>query len=84
MGILFWIIFGAIAGWLASMIAGTNAQMGFLGNIAVGIVGAVIGGFIGSAIFDTGISGFNFASFALAVGGALILLFGLKAISGKS
>ena len=41
---LVWIIFGALAGWIASMIMGKNAQMGALANIVVGIVGAVIGG----------------------------------------
>ena len=41
MNIILWIIFGALAGWIASMIMGTNAQMGALANIIVGIVGAV-------------------------------------------
>ncbi len=84
MGILSWIIFGAIAGWVASMIAGTDGQMGFITNIAVGIVGAAIGGFIGSRLFGVGVSGWNLGSFAVAIGGALILLFAVKALSGKS
>ena len=43
--ILIWILLGALAGWIASMIMGRNAQMGALANIVVGIVGALIGGF---------------------------------------
>ena len=44
--ILIWILLGALAGWIASMIMGRNAQMGALANIVVGIVGALIGGFL--------------------------------------
>ena len=46
MNIILWIIFGAIAGWIASMIMGKDAQMGALANIVVGIVGALIGGLV--------------------------------------
>ena len=40
MNIILWIILGALAGWIASMIAGTDARQGALGNIVVGILGA--------------------------------------------
>ena len=53
MNIILWIIFGALAGWIASMIMGTNAQMGALANIIVGIVGALIGGFLMQAYKDS-------------------------------
>ena len=46
MGIILWIIFGALVGWLASLIMGTDAQQGALANIIVGIIGAVIGGWV--------------------------------------
>ena len=39
MSIILWIIFGALAGWIASMIMGNNAQQGWLGNIVVGVIG---------------------------------------------
>lgn len=84
MGIISWLIFGALAGWIASLIFGNNDRQGWIGNIAVGIVGAIIGGFIGNLIFDHGVSGFNISSFVIAVVGALVLLFGMKAVSGKS
>ena len=44
MGIILWIIFGALAGWIASKIVGTDAQQGWILNIVMGIVGAIVGG----------------------------------------
>jgi uncharacterized membrane protein YeaQ/YmgE (transglycosylase-associated protein family) len=75
MNILLWIIFGALAGWIASMIMGTNAQMGALANIIVGIIGAVIGGFIMNAFGAPGVSGFNLPSMLVAIVGAVVLIF---------
>ena len=46
LGIISWIIFGALAGWVASMIAGTNREQGWLENIIVGIIGAFLGGLL--------------------------------------
>lgn len=83
MGIIAWVILGAIAGWIASKIAGTDAQQGWLANIAVGILGALLGGFIVNAIGGEGITGFNLWSVLVAIGGSLILLALMKAISGK-
>ena len=45
MGILYWLIIGAIAGWLAGTFT-KGAGFGAIGNIIVGIVGAVVGGFV--------------------------------------
>ena len=57
MGILSWIIFGALAGWLASIIMGKNASMGAFANIAAGIAGALLGGFLLSFVGIGGIAG---------------------------
>ena len=76
MNFILWIIFGAIAGWIASIIMGRNAQMGALANIVVGIVGALIGGFLMNNVFGApGVSGFNLTSLIVAILGAVILLF---------
>lgn len=82
MGIILWIIFGALAGWVASMIVGTDRQQGALMNIVVGIVGALIGGFIMSLFGSVGVIGFNLRSFLVAILGAVILLIIVKAFSG--
>ena len=46
MGIILWIIFGALVGWLASLVMGTDAKQGALGNILLGILGAFLGGLL--------------------------------------
>jgi uncharacterized membrane protein YeaQ/YmgE (transglycosylase-associated protein family) len=74
MGILLWIIFGALVGWLASMFMGTNAQQGSLGNIILGIIGAVVGGFIMNFFGQEGITGFNLYSTVVAVIGAVVVI----------
>lgn len=83
MGILSWIIFGALAGWVASMIAGNNAEQGFIGNIVVGIIGAIVGGFLMGLLVDSpGVTGFNLSSFVVAVVGAVLILFVKNKLSG--
>ncbi len=83
MGILSWIVLGALSGWIASLILKTNAEQGALGNIIMGIVGALIGGFLGSWLFGVDISGINITSVLLAVLGALVFAFALSLITGK-
>ncbi len=70
-----WIIFGAIAGWIASMVMGKNRQMGAIANIVVGIVGAWIGSWLFSQFGAQGITGFNLQSILVAIVGAVVLLF---------
>jgi uncharacterized membrane protein YeaQ/YmgE (transglycosylase-associated protein family) len=48
MSIIFWIIVGIVAGWLAEQIMGRNH--GLLTNLVVGIVGALIGGFLANLL----------------------------------
>ncbi len=80
MNLLVFIIFGAIVGWIASMITHRNGEQGAIGNIVVGILGAFLGGFIMSTIGGTGVSGFNIRSFLVALMGAVILLFLYNAV----
>ncbi len=84
MGIILWIILGALAGWIASMIMGTNDQQGAVGNIIVGIIGAVIGGFLMQLFGASGITGFNLYSMVVAIGGAIVLLAIYKAFTGRA
>lgn len=74
MGIIAWIIFGALAGWVAGLIT-RSGRRGCITNIIIGIVGAFIGGVIMEFLTGTGFSmGFNLRSFIVAVIGSIILL----------
>ncbi len=76
MGILAWLIFGLIAGALAKFIMPGTQGGGIFITIVLGIVGALVGGFLGTHLLGFGdISGFDLRSMAIAVGGALIVLF---------
>lgn len=73
--LLVWIIVGAIAGWLASIVMKTNRQQGLLTDIIVGIIGGFIGGFILNALnVGGGVTGLNLASILTAFIGAVVLL----------
>ncbi|HVB75534.1 MAG TPA: GlsB/YeaQ/YmgE family stress response membrane protein [Ktedonobacteraceae bacterium] len=85
LGLFSWIIFGALAGWVASLVAGGNSRLGCLGNIVVGVVGAFLGGWIYSLI--TGhplLVGWNWTAFIVAVIGAIILLAIINLVTGSS
>lgn len=74
MGIILWIIFGALVGWVASLIMKTNAQQGVLLNIVIGIIGALIGGWLMSIFGGGSVTGFNLYSFLVALLGACVLI----------
>ncbi len=75
MGIISWIVLGALAGWVASIIMKNNPKMGAFANIAVGIIGAFIGGFIMNLIgANADVTGFTLESFLVALLGSVILL----------
>lgn len=78
MGIIIWIVFGALVGWIASLIMGTDRNQGALLNIVVGIVGAVVGGWLMSVVGETGVTGFNLYSFAVAIIGAVVFIAMIK------
>ncbi len=78
MGILLWIVFGAIAGWVASMIM--KSSNGLLFDILLGIVGAVIGGWVMTAFGQGGVTGFNLYSLVVAVIGSVLLIVVVRAV----
>ena len=84
MGILSWIVFGLIAGFLAKWIMPGKDPGGFIITIAIGVAGAFVGGFLGSLVGLGGISGFNIGSMVTAVVGALVLLFGYRLLKSRS
>ena len=83
MSVLGWILLGLIAGFIGSKIVNREGQ-GVLLDIALGIIGAVVGGFLFTAVGATGITGFNLYSMFVAIVGAIVVLWGYHAISGRS
>ena len=75
---LTWILVGAVAGWLASIIMHTNRRQGCIMNIIVGVIGGFIGGFIVDIFGGTGVRGFNIWSIFVALAGSVILLWLVK------
>ena len=82
MEFLLYILGGALVGWVASMIAGTNQEQGAVANIIVGILGAFLGSAIVRAIGGAGVTGFDLMSFLVALLGAVVLLFIYKMVRG--
>jgi uncharacterized membrane protein YeaQ/YmgE (transglycosylase-associated protein family) len=76
MGLLTWIIVGAIAGWLAGKVT-KGSGFGLLGDIVVGILGAFAGGWLAGTFFNVpnAISGFNLTTIIVAFLGAVVVLF---------
>ncbi len=78
MDFVLWIVLGALAGWIATIITRTDAETGWLGNIVVGIVGAFLGGLVLRLVGGSQPTGFNLGSLLTAIVGAVILLSLLK------
>jgi uncharacterized membrane protein YeaQ/YmgE (transglycosylase-associated protein family) len=74
MGIIAWIVLGAIAGFVANLIMGGGE--GLIMMVVLGIVGAVVGGFVaGTLLGIADITGFNLSSLLVAIFGAVIVIF---------
>jgi uncharacterized membrane protein YeaQ/YmgE (transglycosylase-associated protein family) len=73
MGIVAWLILGLVAGFAASLLLNKHGA-GIVFEIVLGVLGAVVGGFIAQLVGFAGISGFNFYSLLIAIGGAVVVL----------
>lgn len=84
LGIIGWIIIGGLAGWIGSKIMKTDASMGIILNVVVGIIGGLIGGWL-LKVFGVDVSGGGLIfSFLTCLLGAVILLFLVKLVMGRS
>ena len=81
MSLIIWVVVGAFAGWVASIIMKTDEQMGAVANIVVGIIGAFLGGWIVSLFGSAPDTGeLNIPSILTAILGAVVLLAIVKAV----
>lgn len=82
MGFVAWIVVGAIAGFLASTLMGS--QKGLIMMVVLGVVGAIVGGFVATSVLKVGsVSGINPESIVIATVGAIALLF-VFSFAGRS
>ena len=87
MNFIIWLIAGALVGWLASIVMGTNARQGLILDIVVGAVGAFIAGYLISPLVGVGtINQDNFSVGGLIVSlvGAIILLAVVRLFNRRS
>jgi uncharacterized membrane protein YeaQ/YmgE (transglycosylase-associated protein family) len=85
MGIIAWLVVGAIAGWLAGYLVKGDESLGVLGHIVLGIIGGIVGGFLAGLL--TGgdyITGINPTTIIVAVIGAVIVVVAWNAIRGNA
>ena len=68
-----WIIFGALAGWVANRLMKGYSQ-GLVMNVILGIIGAVVGGWLFQSL-GIRLAGGPLASFVTAVVGAMAVIF---------
>jgi uncharacterized membrane protein YeaQ/YmgE (transglycosylase-associated protein family) len=86
MGILSWLIVGAIAGWLAGLLVKGDEGMGVIMHIVLGIVGALVGGFIAGLLTGGNdyVTGINITTIVVATIGAVIAVVAFAALTGRT
>ena len=86
MGLLSWLVVGAIAGILAGYFVTGDEGLGIIGRIVLGIVGAVVGGFVAGAITGGNdyITGINIPTIIVATIGAIVVVVGYNILTGRS
>ena len=85
MGIISWLVVGAIAGYLAGFLVKGDESYGLIGLIVLGIVGAIVGGFLAGIV--TGgdyITGINISTIIVAIIGAVIAVIVWNAVTGRT
>ena len=77
------VLAGAVIGWIASMIMGTNERMGAMANIVAGLIGAAVGRFIAPLVgFEPKGTDFSLGGLLFGILGACILIAIVKALTG--
>jgi uncharacterized membrane protein YeaQ/YmgE (transglycosylase-associated protein family) len=84
MGFLGFLLLGLIAGAIAKLILPGKQGGGWFVTLILGVVGAILGGWLGGLLFGRGITEFfDLGSWALAIGGAIIVLLIYGLIVGR-
>ena len=82
MGLIAWIVVGAVAGFMATQI--TGSREGLLMMVVLGIVGGLVGGFVATSILKIGgVDGINLGSIVIATLGAIAVVFVASLVTGS-
>lgn len=82
MGIIAWIVLGAIAGFITNLIMGGGE--GVILTVILGIVGAVVGGWLAGTVLKVAdVTGINITSIVVAVIGAVIVVVLFRMLGGR-
>ena len=85
MGLIAWLVVGAVAGYAAGMLVSGDERLGVAGHVAIGVVGAIVGGFLAGLL--TGgdyVTGINITTIVVAIIGAVIAVWIWSAVAGRS
>ena len=84
MGLVAWLVLGAIAGYLAGMFVKGDERMGVIGHVFLGIVGALVGGFIANQLTNSDyLNRLDPVTIVVAVIGAIIVVVAYKTLTGR-
>ncbi|MDA4895783.1 MULTISPECIES: GlsB/YeaQ/YmgE family stress response membrane protein [Microbacterium] len=84
MGFFSFLLLGLIAGAIAKLILPGKQAGGWIATLLLGVVGAMLGGWLGGLIFNVDLqSFFSLATWALAIGGSLIVLLVYGLLTGR-
>ena len=84
MGFFAFLILGLLAGAIAKLILPGKQSGGWFVTLLLGVVGAILGGWLGGLLFNVGLdSFFSLSTWALAIGGSLVVLLIYGAITGR-
>jgi uncharacterized membrane protein YeaQ/YmgE (transglycosylase-associated protein family) len=81
MGLIAWIVVGAIAGFLANLVMGGSE--GLLKMLILGVIGALVGGFVAMSLKLGSVDGINVESIAIATIGAIAVVFVARLAGGR-
>ena len=85
MGIIAWLVVGAIAGYLAGFLVKGDEGLGVIGHVVLGIVGALVGGFLASILLNRDMTtGINIETIIVATIGAIVTVLVVGMVTGRS
>jgi uncharacterized membrane protein YeaQ/YmgE (transglycosylase-associated protein family) len=83
MGILLFLVFGLVVGFLARAIMPGTQSMGLIATALLGVAGSFVGGFLGAMVTQSRVTDLNTAGVIGSIVGALLLLFLVGRFGGR-